>query len=184
MAEDLKPEWRVFSEQYVIDWNGTRAYMVAYPNSSYESAMSSACDLLRNPKIIAYTEEIQKDLAKLAGVSALRNLLELKKIAYANMTDLKDGWLTVKDFESLDQDVKAALSEVSYVIKGTGKNREEIVKFKMHNKLDAIDKINKMTGYEAPTETTLNVKKTGDLTKEEQKQFEALKAKALKEKED
>ena len=76
----LKPEYIVFSENYVIHWNATKAYQFAYPDSSYDSARGSASELLTNPNILAYIEEIQKDLSKLAGVSALGNILELKKI--------------------------------------------------------------------------------------------------------
>jgi len=77
---DLKPEWRVFAEQYVIDWNGTRSYQVAYPNADYDTARSNQSKLLAKTCITDYIEEIQKDLSKLAGVSALGNILELKKI--------------------------------------------------------------------------------------------------------
>lgn len=76
----LKPEYIVFSENYVIHWNATKAYQFAYPDSSYDSARVNASKLLTNTNILAYIEEIQKDLSKLAGVSALGNILELKKI--------------------------------------------------------------------------------------------------------
>ncbi|QQO97023.1 terminase small subunit [Cellulophaga phage Nekkels_1] len=144
---DLKPEWRIFCENYVIAWNGTQSYMVAYPNSSYESAMSSSSDLLRNPKVKAYIEHIQKDLAKLANVSALRNVLELKKIAYTNLSDFKDGWMTERDFDSLTEDQKGALSEIVYVDKMFNGNSEKVVKFKVHDKMKAIEMINKMLGF-------------------------------------
>ena len=150
--KELKPEHKIISENYVIDWNATRAYMVAYPNSSYESAMSSSCDLLRNPKINAYIELIQQDLAKLAGVSALRNILELKKMAYSNLADFKDGWLTEKDFGELDYDTKAALSEIQYTTEKIGGIEKKGVKFKLHDKQRTIDGLNRMLGYEAPTQ--------------------------------
>ena len=76
----LKPEHIVFSENYVIHWNATKAYQFAYPDSSYDSARVNASKLLTNTNISDYIEEIQKDLSKLAGVSALGNILELKKI--------------------------------------------------------------------------------------------------------
>lgn len=146
---DMKPEWKVFCENYVIAWNGTQSYLKAYPNSSYEAAMSSASELLRNPKVKGYIEHIQKDLAKLAGISALGNLLELKKIATANMTDFKKGWMTEVEFESLTDEQKAALSEIVYTDKIFNGNSEKIVKFKLHDKMKAIDMINKMMGYDA-----------------------------------
>jgi phage terminase small subunit len=77
----LKAEHKVFSEEYVIDWNGTRAYRVAYPDCTEESAKASASRLLTDVNVLAYIEEIQKDIKKLAGVSALGNILMLKDIA-------------------------------------------------------------------------------------------------------
>lgn len=79
----LKPEWKIFAHEYVIDWNGTRAYLVAYPKVGENTASSNAYKLLRNTEIAAYIEEIQKDLAKLAGISALSNIKHLTDILEA-----------------------------------------------------------------------------------------------------
>ena len=157
MGNDLKPEHRVFAYQYVIDWNATRSYKVAYPNAKTSTAEVNGSKLLRNTKVADYIEEIQKDLGKLAGVSALRNVLELKKIAFTNISDFKDGWMTEKDFEKLDEDTKAALSEIQYTEKTTEYGVERIVKFKLHDKLKAIEAINKMAGFNAPEKSQLEV---------------------------
>ena len=79
----LKPEWKVFAHEYVIDWNGTRSYMVAYPNVKENTAGANAVRLLGNDRIANYIEEIQKDLAKLAGISALSNIKHLTDILEA-----------------------------------------------------------------------------------------------------
>jgi phage terminase small subunit len=150
MEKDLKPEHRVFAHQYVIDWNATRSYKVAYPNAKTSTAEVNGSKLLRNTKVAAYIEEIQKDLGKLAGVSALRNVLELKKIAFTNIADFKDGWMTEKQFDDLDEDTKAALSEIQYQEKSTKDGVERIVKFKLHDKLRSIETLNKMLGFNAP----------------------------------
>lgn len=47
----MKAQWLIFASELVIDWNQTRAYMVAYPDSSKEAAGSSSHELLKNPKI-------------------------------------------------------------------------------------------------------------------------------------
>lgn len=78
---DLKPEHRIFAHEYVIDWNGTRSYKVAYPNVGDNTAAVNATKLLRNTKIAEYIEHIQKDIGKLAGVSALGNIKKLLEIA-------------------------------------------------------------------------------------------------------
>lgn len=80
----LKPEWVIFAHEYVIDWNGTRSYRVAYPKvNSDNTAAANAYKLLRNTQIKDYIEEIQKDLAKLAGISALYNIKHLTDILEA-----------------------------------------------------------------------------------------------------
>ena len=174
----LKPEWIVFSHEYVIDFNQTRAYQVAYPKSGYDAAKSSASTLLTNPNILAYVEDIQKDLAKLSGVTALRNILELKKLAYTNISDFKDGWMTQKDFEELSEDTKAALSEIQYVEKSSQHGDETIVKFKLHDKQKAIEILNKMLGYNAPEK--LQVDDISMSEDEKTKRIKALLDKASK----
>ncbi len=83
-GKPLKPEWKIFAHEYVIDWNGTRAYKVAYPKEkSDNTAAANAYKLLRNTQIADYIEEIQKDLAKLAGISALSNIKHLTDILEA-----------------------------------------------------------------------------------------------------
>lgn len=140
---------KLFCEEYIFDWNGSRAYKAAYPNVKDSTARTQASLLLTNPNILAYIEEMQDDLQKHAGVSRLRNLLELKKMAYSNMSDFKEDWMTEKDFDQLSEDTKAALSEIQYTKRPTVNGMELIVKFKVHDKLKAIEAINKMLGYNA-----------------------------------
>ena len=78
--KELNEKQKRFCEEYVFDWNATRAYQVAYPDSTYDSARSSSSTALTNPNILEYIEEIQKDFAKLAGISKLSVLKELQKI--------------------------------------------------------------------------------------------------------
>lgn len=77
---ELTDKQRRFCEEYVIDWNATRAATAA--GYSEKTARTIGAENLTKPNIQEYIEEIQKDLAKLAGVSALGNLIELKKIAF------------------------------------------------------------------------------------------------------
>lgn len=151
MEDKLKPEWIVFCKQYVIDYNATRSYMFAYPDSDYDSSSASASRLLRNVKITDYIDHIQKDLSKLSGVTALRNVLELKKLAYTNIADFKKDWLTLEEFNSLDDDTKAAISEISHTETTFGKDgKKETIKFRLHDKTKAIEILNKMLGFNEP----------------------------------
>lgn len=161
MADEKKltQKQKVFCEEYIIDWNASRAARKA--GYSEKTAQQMGFENLSKPLIQAYIKEIQEDLQKQAGISKLRNLLELKKIAYSNMSDFKDGWMTVKDFERIDEDTKAALSEIQYTTRVNQHGTEEIVKFKVHDKLKAIDSINKMLGYNEPDQVESKIEVKG-----------------------
>ena len=143
----LTGKQRRFCEEYVIDWNGTRAAIAA--GYSKKTAHVIAQENLRKPYIEEYLDEIQKDIAKLAGVSALRNAQEFKKIAFSNITDFKDGWMSEVEFDNLSQESKAALSEIQYIDRETKFGNERIVKFKLHDKMKALENLNKMFGFES-----------------------------------
>jgi phage terminase small subunit len=77
--QKLTDKQKIFCEEYVVDWNATRAAKAA--GYSENTAKEIGCNNLKKPIIQAYIVEIQKDLRKLAGVSALSNIKLLLKIA-------------------------------------------------------------------------------------------------------
>lgn len=156
----LSDKQRIFCLEYAASWNGTRAAIKA--GYSEKTARAIASENLTKPNIQAYIKHIQSDIAAAAGVSAFRNLMELTKIAYTNPTDIRESWEQLKDWESIPDDVKAGIAEVVTVSKvlrrvGGGDESEdensglvqtlETVKVKMHDKLKALDMINRMLGY-------------------------------------
>ena len=74
----LTPKQKIFCEEYIFDWNASRAARVA--GYSEKSAKEIGCNLLTKVNILAYIEEIQKDLQRLAGISRLSVLQDLQKI--------------------------------------------------------------------------------------------------------
>lgn len=149
----LNKKQRGFCKSYVFDWNATRAYQENYPDSSYEAAMSSSCELLRNPKIEEYIEFIQKDLAKLNGISQSKVLQEHMKLAFNSIAHLHNTWIERKEFESLTEDQKACISEISTQTRIRKISEElisvDFVKIKLYDKQKALDSISKMLGYDA-----------------------------------
>jgi phage terminase small subunit len=142
----LTDKQRIFCESYIFDWNGTKAYKKAYPNVKDTTAAVEASKLLRKPNIEAYIEEIQKDIFKLIGVSALRNAQELKNIAYSNLRNYHSNWMTLEDWDKVSVEDKAAISEMSHVTTKIDGVEKVIVKFKLHPKQPALDSLNKMLG--------------------------------------
>lgn len=83
---------------------------------------------------------------------------ELSNIAFSTISDMHNTWIERKDFEKLTPKQKSAIKSISTkVIKknvGTKDNPEytdvEFVKIEMHDKLKAIEDLNKMLGYNEP----------------------------------
>ncbi len=95
-VKPLKPEWIVFCNEYVKKWHQTDSYMIAYPKSTKKAATSSASELLTNPNIIAYIDEIQEDMQKLAGISKLSILTKLTEFLEDTEEQTKDRIAALK----------------------------------------------------------------------------------------
>lgn len=78
----LTDKQKRFCEEYVVDWNATRAAKAAGYSENTADVIGS--ENLAKPYIQDHIEYIQKDLAKLAGISALKNLQTLKEIIEGN----------------------------------------------------------------------------------------------------
>jgi phage terminase small subunit len=160
--EKLTDKQRRFCEEYVVDWNGTRAAIAA--GYSEKTAYAIAGQNLRKLELKAYIEEIKNDLSRLSGVTALRNIKELAKVAYTNVSDFKEDWFKFKRFEDLTEDQKAAIAEITHSELNIGEDMVKVVeKLKVHDKLKAIAMLNKMFGYDI-VEPEKEESNTGSLT--------------------
>lgn len=108
----LTDKQRRFCEEYVVDWNATRAAIAA--GYSENTARAIGAENLTKPDIAAYIEEIQKDLTKLAGVSALQNMRLLWEIASG--VKIEDGVYIGP--VAKDTDRIAAIRELNKMIPG------------------------------------------------------------------
>ena len=122
--KELTPKQKLFCEEYILDWNATRAAKVA--GYSENTAQQIGSENLLKPLIKEYIEEIQKDIAKLAGISRLSIINDL--------ISLKDG---------AEQD-KDKLKAIEVINKMTGFNEPE--------KIDHTTKGEKITTKEMTTE--------------------------------
>ena len=164
-AAKLTEKQRRFCERYCVVWNAARAAREA--GYSEKAAKETGSDLLTKTNIRAYINEIKENAAEFAGVSMLRNLQELSKIAYTSAADFRQSWHGLKEWDEISEEAKASISEVVTVSKvlrkvGGGDESEdegsgivqtlETVKVKQHSKIQAIAEINKMMGYNAPVQ--------------------------------
>lgn len=155
LKKKLTDKERIFCHQYIIDWNGSRAAREA--GYSDKTRAEIASENLRKPHIKQYIEFIKDDIEKESGVSKLRQINELAKIAYSSIAHLHDTWIELKAFESLTNEQKEAIESIetkteqkqSYNFETDKKEMIDVkmVKIKLHPKIAAIQEINKMMDY-------------------------------------
>lgn len=154
----LTPAHKRFVDEYLIDLNATRAYMVAYPRvKNADVASAAASRLLANVKVSEYLKERQQELQRRTEITVDRVLGELAKVAFSNGTDfaqvvektrkLVDGdrelVIPYKDVEvietsKLDDDKKAAIAGI--------KSTQYGIEVKMNDKVRALELIGNHLG--------------------------------------
>lgn len=160
MEDKLKPEHKIFAQNYIYDWNASRAYKVAYPGVTDDTARSNGSKLLTNANIKAYIDEIQKDLEKIAGISRLRIIEEHKNIIQTSIAHLHNSWIERKEFDKLTPEQKSSIAELSYQTRVEMKYNPEseeqepikvdYVKIKLYDRQKSMDSICRMLGYDSP----------------------------------
>jgi len=164
LLNKLTDKERIFCHEYIIDWNGSRAARKA--GYSENTCAVIASENLTKPHIQQYIDFIKDDIEKEAGITKLRQLNELAKIAYSSIAHLHETWIDLKEFESLTDEQKEAIesidtkTEQKFVYEPESENKEPIdikyVKIKLYSKVAALDQINKMLGYNAPEKVVVN----------------------------
>lgn len=120
-------------------------------------SLSTVNKHLDRPEVFFYIQEIRAGLAKSSGMTRERLVDELSAIATLNVADFltHDGnTLTVKCMDDLPRELLRCVSEVIQLDTATG----PAIKLKFHDKMLAIDKLNKMLGHYQ--ESQVNVKHT------------------------
>ena len=81
MAKKLTPNQEIFVNEYLIDRNGTRAYLKAYPNVKNENvAAVNANRLLRNAKVMAAIDEALEKQKKRTEITSDQVLGNIKRL--------------------------------------------------------------------------------------------------------
>lgn len=173
-----------FCDEYLIDFNATRAYKVAYPNCKKdETASAAGSRMLGNVKVKEYIAEKQKEMQERTEITQYRIIRELSNIAFFNIKDIYNENGTLKKVTELDDETARAISGVKILQKAGAmkislNNREEevpiehipeqTIEFKTNDKEKALEILGKYFGMfkdnvnltqDKPFEVNINVKK-------------------------
>jgi hypothetical protein len=85
--ETLTNKQQRFCEEYVIDWNATRAPIAA--GYSKKTAKEQGYQLLHNSSLKTYISEIKSDLSKLCGITVVSQVKALQDIIDSEKTPIK-----------------------------------------------------------------------------------------------
>lgn len=145
---ELTRKQQRFVDEYLVDLNGTQAAIRA--GYSADSARSIAHENLTKPDIAA---AIDAALAATPGITRTRIVNELGLIAFANMADyitVQDDGTAYVDLSKLTREQAAAIGEIitETYTEGRGEAAREVkrVKFKLADKLSALEKLGKTLG--------------------------------------
>jgi phage terminase small subunit len=157
-VEELTGKQKRFCEEYIFDFNGTRAAKAA--GYSENTAAEIASENLTKPQIQAYIKDLQSNLERTSGISRMRVLKEHEKLAFSSIAHLHDTWITRKEFDKLTEEQKSCIAEISTQTRTEMKYNTEseeqepvqvdFVKIKLYDKQKSLDSISRMLGFDAP----------------------------------
>jgi len=107
--KELTEQQKLFCQYYVSEdtyWNGTRAYLLAYPDSEYDNARSSASRLLSDANICQHIADLL-DKAGFTKENADKQLLMLMNQHEDRQVKL---W-AIKHFNQIHARTEAAISK-------------------------------------------------------------------------
>ena len=142
----LGPNEQNFVDEYLVDLNGRRAYQSVYPEAKENTARTEAWRFLTNPDIAEAIAIKRDEMTKQVQVTRAEIVRELVRVGViANSQDYlsfnKDG-VSLKDSAELTREQMSMIAEISHTRNDHGTN----IKFKLHNKLDALTALAKHLG--------------------------------------
>jgi phage terminase small subunit len=150
-----------FAQEYVVDLNGT----AAAERAGYRStrAKQTACDLLADPDVQAYVQELREAQAKRCEITADMVLAEYAKLAFLDPRRFFDDYGNLLPVHQLSADVAAALAGMDVAMERVGFDDEgkpilgQIRKIKFSDKKGALDSVARCLGmFKDKMEVTVN----------------------------
>lgn len=146
----VSPQQDRFCHEYLIDFNGTRAYRAAgYKAKNDNVAAVGASKLLRLAKVQArlaqLRERYDREVHERVVVNKENVIRELARLGFADIREAVEwnsGSLTLKSSSEISADVAAAIKEVRFTKEG--------IALKLHDKVTPLTRLGDHLGMKAP----------------------------------
>ncbi len=152
LTKQLNERQKLFCKEYVKDMNGTQAAIRA--GYSVVSARETASEILSYSYAKAYLSSLMHKRATKLEISSDKVLREFAKIAFIDIRQYYNEDGTLKPIHELSDEAAASLSGIEveniYAQSEPGKRKVkvgELVKIKMHSKLQALENVAKHIGF-------------------------------------
>ena len=161
----LTPTQEAFGNKYLETGNASEAYRHAYSTDRMkpETINNSGYKLLQKGEIRARIAYLRDNLAEAAGISALKVVRELERIAFADATAIRSDWHNLKNFDELTAEEKSVIKDIDVKVRCTTTSSgndivETTTRISMHDKLKALESLSQMLGYNKPVKIEADVK--------------------------
>lgn len=134
-----------FADRYFDTLNGTQSAI--YAGYSETTAKVQASQLLSDPEVEAYISGLKAKAEEKHGITKDRWMSELENIGFSNIQDFIETGNTIKDISQIDSNKARAVLSVKKTVTESEYGSKEVVEFKLHDKLNALDKIGRHLGY-------------------------------------
>ena len=89
---------KLFCNEYIKDFNATRAYKEAYPSCKKDSTANvNGSKLLRNAKVQEYIEQLKEELKAQGKITQEMIIQELAKIGFSDIRKLYTDCVSLKN---------------------------------------------------------------------------------------
>jgi phage terminase small subunit len=148
----LTDQQQKFCREYMKDFNGTQAAIRA--GYSRKSANEQAVRLLANVSVQKCMEGLKEKAANKHEGLMEDIVNELKKIGFSDIKKYLDTDNTIKDISQLPSELSSCVESIKKTETEFGDDdsggTKKSIQFKLHSKLDALEKLAKYVGlYEA-----------------------------------
>lgn len=143
-AKKLNSKHKRFIEEYLKDFNGTKAAIRT--GYSPKTAAVQASQLLRNPNVKEHLEKRDKEITEGLKLSSSRTLKEIIKLAFFDARKFYTDNGNLRDIQDLEDAEAAALAGVETIRRKNGEETDTIDKIKFSDRRGALELLSKIQG--------------------------------------